>query len=152
YRCGARLDDIAGVTFRRGCEVFPNPNAPVIEGLDQVPLPAVDLDAQLKDRDGIHLEIGPGGAFAGTVCSNNDFFRRNFRLKSAAQTIAEMQSIRQQYGITYFSMIHDMYTANRKKVVEFCDALLACGEEFTWGCSARTDCIDDELIGLMAKA
>src|SRR5262249_59730011 len=100
-------------TFRRGCEVVRNPNAPVIEDLDQVPLPAFDLDAKLKDRDGIHLEIGRGCPFACTFCSTNDFFRRNFRLKSAAQTIAEMQSIRQQYGITYFSMIHDMYTVNR---------------------------------------
>lgn len=148
----ASLDNIAGVTFRRGHDVVRNPNGPVVEDLDRVPLPAFDLDAKLKDRDGIHLEIGRGCPFACTFCSTNDFFRRNFRLKSTGQTIAEMRSIKQQYGITYFSMIHDMYTVNRKKVVEFCDALLACGEEYTWGCSARTDCIDDELIGLMAKA
>ena len=45
-----------------------------------------------------------------------------------------------------------MYTIDRKKVVAFCEAILASGEKFTWGCSARTDCIDDDLLQLMASA
>src|SRR6185295_13886713 len=43
-------------------------------------------------------------------------------------------------------------TIDRKKVVAFCDAVVESGEKFTWGCSARTDCIDDELLELMARA
>src|SRR5437667_9243985 len=45
-----------------------------------------------------------------------------------------------------------MYTIDRKKVISFCQALIEHGKEFTWGCSARTDCVDDELIALMAEA
>jgi len=30
--------------------------------------------------------------------------------------------------------------------------ILASGEKSTWGCSARTDCVDDELLELMASA
>jgi radical SAM family protein len=48
--------------------------------------------------------------------------------------------------------VHDMFTVDRKRVVEFCEALLESQEEFTWGSSARTDCIDEELIALMARA
>ncbi len=145
-------ENIPGITFRRGNNVIRNKNAPAIENLDRLPLPAIDLDPDLKGRGGIHLEVGRGCPFACTFCSTNDFFRRNFRLKSAEEMIREMKLIKKEYGISYFSLIHDMYTVDRKKVVAFCEALLECGEEFTWGCSARTDCIDDELIGLMAKA
>lgn len=66
--------------------------------------------------------------------------------------IAEISAIKRDYGLKYFSLVHDMYTIDRKKVVAFCDAILASGESFTWGCSARTDCVDDELLGLMANA
>jgi radical SAM superfamily enzyme YgiQ (UPF0313 family) len=45
-----------------------------------------------------------------------------------------------------------MFTVDRKKVVEFCEALLSCDEEFHWSCSARTDRVDEELIALMAQA
>src|SRR5215510_5690551 len=141
-----------GITFRRDDQVIRNPNAPVVEDLDRLPLPAFDLDLRLKDRGGVHLEIGRGCPFACTFCSTNDFFRRNFRLKSPSTMIADIASIKKEYGLNYFSLVHDMYTIDRKKVVAFCEAILASGEKFTWGCSARTDCIDDDLLKLMASA
>jgi len=45
-----------------------------------------------------------------------------------------------------------MFTVDRKRVVAFCEALLQSPDKFYWGCSARTDCIDEELIELMASA
>jgi len=147
-----RWESIHGITFRREHEVIRNPNAPVVENLDRLPLPAFDLDLRIRDRNGIHLEIGRGCPFACTFCSTNDFFRRNFRLKSPATMIADITSLKKEYGLNYFSLVHDMYTIDRKKVVAFCEAILASGEKFTWGCSARTDCIDDELLELMASA
>jgi radical SAM superfamily enzyme YgiQ (UPF0313 family) len=147
-----KIESIPGITFRRGDEVTRNQNAPVVHDLDRLPMPAFELDANLKDRGGIHLEIGRGCPFACTFCSTNDFFRRNFRLKSPQKMIEEISFIRNEYGIEYFSLVHDMYTVDRKKVVAFCQAIIESGEKFTWGCSARTDCIDDELIALMASA
>ena len=141
-----------GITFRRGDEVIRNPNAPVVENLDRLPLPAFDLDLRIRDRGGVHLEIGRGCPFACTFCSTNDFFRRNFRLKSPSTMVADIASLKKKYGLNYFSLVHDMYTIDRKKVVAFCEAILASGEKFTWGCSARTDCIDDDLLQLMASA
>jgi radical SAM superfamily enzyme YgiQ (UPF0313 family) len=143
---------IPGITFRKGAEVIRNKNASVVADLDQLPLPAFDLDLRIKDRGGIHLEIGRGCPFACTFCSTNDFFRRNFRLKSPPKMIDEISVLKKEYGLNYFSLIHDMYTIDRKKVVAFCKAILDSGEKFTWGCSARTDCIDDDLIALMAQA
>ena len=143
---------LPGITFRKGAQVIRNENAPVVADLDQVPLPAFDLDLRIKERGGIHLEIGRGCPFACTFCSTNDFFRRNFRLKSPPKMIDEISSLKKEYGLNYFSLIHDMYTIDRKKVVAFCKAILDSGEKFTWGCSARTDCIDDDLIALMAEA
>src|SRR5262249_27510085 len=84
--------------------------------------------------------------------STNDFFRRNFRLKSTEKMIEDMRYLKKTYGINNFSLVHDMYTVNRKKVVEFCEALLDIDEDFLWSCSARTDGVDSELLALMAEA
>jgi radical SAM superfamily enzyme YgiQ (UPF0313 family) len=145
-------EELSGITFRRGGDVIRNQNALVVADLNRLPLPAFDLDSKIQDRGGIHLEIGRGCPFACTFCSTNDFFRRNFRLKSPERMIADISALKKEYGIEYFSLVHDMYTIDRKKVVAFCEAILQSGEKFTWGCSARTDCIDDELIALMAQA
>jgi len=148
----SRWQSLSGITFRRGEDVIRNPNARVVENLDRLPMPAFELDASIRARKGIHLEAGRGCPFVCTFCSTNDFFRRNFRLKSSHTLIEQISALKKEYGIDYFSLVHDMYTVDRKKVVEFCDAISASGEKFTWGCSARTDCIDDDLLGLMASA
>jgi radical SAM superfamily enzyme YgiQ (UPF0313 family) len=144
--------EVPGVTFRRGNEIVRGPSAPVIQDLDDLPFPAFHLYPYMKGAGYIPLELGRGCPFACTFCSTNDFFRRRFRLKTPAHMISEMRKAKETYGLNQFDLVHDMFTVDRKRVVAFCEELLKCQEKFFWGCSARTDCIDDELIALMAKA
>ena len=147
-----RLKNVRGITFRDRRRVIRNPNAPVIADLDSLPLPAFHLYPGMEKGHYIPLEVGRGCPFACTFCSTNDFFRRRFRLKSPARLLEQMTVLAQSYGVTRFDLIHDMFTVNRQKVVDFCEALLGSGKDFTWSCSARTDCVDDDLIALMSKA
>ena len=148
------LAAVPGITFRRNedGEILRNPDAPLVADLDALPFPAFHLFPDVRFCRHFPLELGRGCPFACTFCSTNDFFRRRFRLKSPAQMIADMRRVKQTYGINSFELVHDMFTVDRKRVVEFCEALLESKEEFTWGSSARTDCIDEELIALMARA
>ncbi len=148
------LAAVPGITFRRdeNGEIVRNPDAAPVLDLDALPFPAFHLFPDVRFCRHFPLELGRGCPFSCTFCSTNDFFRRRFRLKSPAHMIAEMRRVRQAYGINSFELVHDMFTVDRKRVVEFCEALLESKEEFTWGCSARTDCIDEELIALMARA
>jgi radical SAM superfamily enzyme YgiQ (UPF0313 family) len=66
--------------------------------------------------------------------------------------LEEMRSAKAIYGIDTFDLVHDMFTVDRKRVAAFCEALLESSDKFYWGCSARTDCIDEGLIELMASA
>lgn len=151
---GRSLAEIPGITFRRheDGEIVRTPDAPLVADLDALPFPAFHLFPDVRFCRHFPLELGRGCPFSCTFCSTNDFFRRRFRLKSPAQMIADMRRVKQTYGISSFELVHDMFTVDRKRVVEFCEALLESGEEFTWGSSARTDCVDEELIALMAKA
>lgn len=146
------LASLSGITYRQGSEVVRNPNAPVIEDLDSLPMPAFHLYPHIKDCIYAPIEAGRGCPFACSFCSTNDFFRRRFRLKSPDILVEQMRSIKKTYGIDTFDLIHDMFTVDRKKVVAFCDAVESSGEELYWSCSARTDCIDDDLIARMADA
>jgi hypothetical protein len=147
-----QLKNVPGITFRDCGKVVRNPNAPVIADLDSLPLPAFHLYPGMEKGRYIPLELGRGCPFSCTFCSTNDFFRRRFRLKSPARLLEQMTFLAQSYGITRFDLIHDMFTVDRRRVVDFCQALLRSGQDFTWNCSARTDCVDDDLIALMSKA
>src|SRR5213075_2597515 len=152
---GGRLHQVAGLTYRDASQVRRNGNAPVIADLDALLSPAYHLTQYLEGARIASLELGRGCPFSCTFCSTNDFFRRNFRLKSPAQMVADMRRVKQTYGINSFELVHDMFTVDRKRVVAFCEALLESKRKnpedaFIWGCSARTDCVDEELIELMS--
>jgi len=143
---------VPGLTYRIGPELRRNLKAPVIEDLDALPSPAYHLTDYLHGADKADLELGRGCPFACTFCSTNDFFRRRFRLRSPERILRDMRMIASTYSIRDFELVHDMFTVDRRRVDEFCQAMIASGDGFTWSCSARTDCIDEELLELMARA
>jgi radical SAM superfamily enzyme YgiQ (UPF0313 family) len=149
---GHPLDNVPGITFRHDGKIARTPDGGGITDLDSLPFPAFHLVPDMEKCRFMPLELGRGCPFACTFCSTNDFFRRRFRLKSPARMLEEMRWVKATYGIDTFELVHDMFTVDRKRVVAFCEALLAAPDKFTWGCSARTDCIDEELINLMASA
>jgi radical SAM superfamily enzyme YgiQ (UPF0313 family) len=147
-----QLKNVPGVTFRAGGKVIRNPSAPAIADLDSLPLPAFHLYPGIEKGRYIPLELGRGCPFSCTFCSTNDFFRRRFRLRSPGRLLEQMTFLEQSHRVTQFDLIHDMFTVDRRKVVDFCETLLSSGKDFTWSCSARTDCVDDDLIALMSRA
>ena len=147
-----RMDRVPGLTYRAKGQPRRNPNAPVIRNLDALAAPAYHLTGELEGAHRAALEMGRGCPFACTFCSTNDFFRRNFRLRSPERILCDMQGLATAYGISDFDLIHDMFTVDRRRVVAFCEAMIGSGEKFTWSCSARTDCVDEPLLELMARA
>jgi radical SAM superfamily enzyme YgiQ (UPF0313 family) len=145
-------EGVPGLTYRRAGKAVRNASAPAIADLDRLPLPAFHLYPDLKHCRFVPLELGRGCPFGCTFCSTNEFFSRRFRLKSPARMIEQMRHVKRTYGIGTFNLVHDMFTVDRKRLAAFCQALLESGETFCWNCSARTDCIDEELIALMARA
>jgi radical SAM superfamily enzyme YgiQ (UPF0313 family) len=143
---------VGGLTYRDGAAIRRNANAPVIEDLDSLPAPAYHLSNYLQNAKTASIELGRGCPFSCTFCSTNDFFRRRFRLRSPARVLKEMREIWAVYGIRHFELVHDMFTVDRKRVVAFCEEMLGSDEGFTWDCSARTDCVDEELLELMARS
>ncbi len=147
-----RLHQVAGLTYRDASEVRRNGNAPVIDDLDALPSPAYHLSQYLEDVKIASLELGRGCPFSCTFCSTNDFFRRNFRLRSPARVLRDMRAIAEKYSIKHFDLVHDMFTVDKRRVAAFCEAMAASGEGFTWSCSARTDCVDEPLLELMVRS
>src|SRR5688572_4567698 len=116
-------ENIAGITYRKSNAVVRNPNAPVIEELDRLPMAAFHLYSHTEGCSYAPLEAGRGCPFACSFCSTNDFFRRRFRMKSPQVLVDQMKAMKARYGIDSFDLIHDMFTVDRKKVVSFCEAI-----------------------------
>jgi len=148
---GRRFDDIPGVSWRTPKGLRFNDGKPKVADLDSLPIasydyyPIAELGLSL-----LRIEAGRGCPFHCTFCSTAGFFQRAFRLKSAARLVRELDLLHARYGISEFKLDHDMFTVNRRKVVEFCEAV--SGRGYRWRASARVDGVDEELLEIMAAS
>ena len=148
-----RFQEISGLSWRgsRALGLQFNPGKPIVQDLDRLPLvnydhyPVADLELDL-----LRIEAGRGCPFMCTFCSTASFFQRSFRLKSAARMVMELDRLRERYGFSDFKLDHDLFTVNRGKILEFCEAVK--DRSYRWRASARIDCVDEELLRKMAEA
>lgn len=148
---------IDGLVYRDGANIMKNPRPQMIQDLDSLP----DIDYSLLDfqddksvvmQRAFPVDVGRGCPFGCTFCSTKNFWGRHYRLKSAERIIHEIKNIHDKFGIENFSFEHDMFTLNRQKVIDICHMLKQIGFPIQWGCSARVDCLDKELIDIMIDA
>ncbi|MDJ0853100.1 MAG: radical SAM protein [Myxococcota bacterium] len=148
---GRRFDRVPGVSYRRRGRVERNAGVSLIENLDELPVPAYRHHPVAElGLDSLRVEAGRGCPFQCTFCSTATFFGRRYRLKTAERLVAELDFLRDTYGVTDFALTHDLFTVDRRKVREFCEAVRERG--YTWKCSARMDCVDAELLEEMAAS
>ncbi len=104
------------------------------------------------DRRQAAIEVGRGCPYNCSYCSTQEFFGRKFRLKKTDQILLEVERLVRTRGVEHLDFVHDMFTCDRKRVVEICQALKQSSLHVKWSCSARPDSVDMELLRLLNQA
>ncbi|MGA2291517.1 B12-binding domain-containing radical SAM protein, partial [Bradyrhizobium sp.] len=145
------FEGVPGISFVSNGTFKTNSGNSLIANLDNLPIPAYHRYPIMElGLTSLRVDAGRGCPFQCTFCSTASFFGRQYRLKSADRLRRELDHLNAIYGVSDFSLTHDLFTVNRRKVLEFCDAVE--GRGYTWKCSARQDCVDDELLARMRKS
>ena len=148
---GKDLSAIPGISYREGSRVCRSAIDGGVMDVDRLPMAAFHFYPidELGLRS-MRVEAGRGCPFHCTFCSTATFFGRKYRVKAAGKLVGELTTLNRTYNITDFSLQHDLFTVNRRKVLEFCEEVRSCS--FSWTCSARVDCVDSELLREMARS
>jgi radical SAM superfamily enzyme YgiQ (UPF0313 family) len=142
---------VPGVTYRAGGGIVCNPGGASIDDLDTLPLADYShYPIRELGLSNLRVEAGRGCPYECTFCSTSTFFGRRYRLKSVPRLVAELHSLRERFGVSNFGLTHDLFTVNKSKVRDFCDGIR--GRDLQWSCSARTDCVDPDLLAEMRAA
>lgn len=147
--------EIPGLAYRQDRSVVKTAPRKLLTDLDQLPQPA----RHLKSSVGIDLELQPefvvtarGCPSACHFCSSPAFWGRKVRFRSPRAIVDEILYIRQQFGLIYFSIRDDTFTADRKRTMEFCTLLIERRANILWNCQSRVNAIDEELLVMMKMA
>jgi radical SAM superfamily enzyme YgiQ (UPF0313 family) len=151
---GGELATCPGLTYRHDGTVRTTPRSTTLVDMDDLPFPAYDLyrDVLYESEDTIPLDVGRGCPFSCTFCSTSLFWKRTYRLKSATKLLGEIRTLMHDYHVRRFQFPHDMFTFDKRKVLAFCNAIVEANIDIDWLCSARIDCVDDELLSAMKAA
>jgi radical SAM superfamily enzyme YgiQ (UPF0313 family) len=154
-KAGGGCKNISGIAFRNSGGIVTTQPRSNLEDLDKLPLPAqylnlsVGLDVDLQSEFIVTTRGCPSTCY---FCSSPDFWGRKVRFRSPHAIVEEILYIRQKYGIIYFSIRDDTFTADRKRVLEFCRQLQSQNVNILWNCQSRVTAIDEELVIEMKRA
>lgn len=146
---------VPGLVYKDQDKVVVNPRPALLQDLDSLPYIDYSLydDASAgRKTDAFQVDVGRGCPFACTYCSTKTFWGRKYRLKSPKRIVDEIEHAYRNLGSTLFVFDHDMFTMDRKKVIETCRLIKQLNLPIKWKCSARIDCIDESLIDIMVDA
>jgi len=151
---GGDLSKVAGAAYRSGGEIHINAQAELLtdeELIDSTVYDYTPFSSEAIEKNA-YLEGGRGCPFGCTFCSTNSFWGRKYRLKPIEALIDEMDRIHEIYGTNDFSILHDHFTTDKRRIKEFCRLLIANDRGYFWSCSGRADSFDDELLDLLKEA
>jgi radical SAM superfamily enzyme YgiQ (UPF0313 family) len=161
------LTTIKGLAYRDGSHIVLNEPRPLIEDLDQLPIPAYDLFPMDKYVGYTYIKPytetwNSRGCPAGCVfCyewsqfdprSRNDL--RNYRARSGKLVAQEMEILAKDYGLHSVVMMDDAFNVRRERVIEFCQEMIGKELGLQWIMLGRAPNYirDRDLFPLMKEA
>ncbi|MCX5849046.1 MAG: radical SAM protein [Deltaproteobacteria bacterium] len=158
---GTPFNLIPNLTWRNSeGEIIINSDCETFADLNNFPFPAYDkLPMHLyhsalgaaRQEPSIGMVTSRGCPGKCTFCFSG-MFGSQIRFMSPVRIIQHIEHLRKNYGIREISFYDDTFTADKQRIAELCQLILAEKIKFTWSCFARVDTVNPELLLLMKKA
>jgi len=117
-----------------------------ISDLDSLPYPDYDLFDMGRYLDilgGLEVISSRGCLFRCSFCIHGAPYAPRFRQKSVKYFVKELNHLANRYKIDNFFFQDDMFTANKKWITEFAEAMKE--NQFTFTCNARPETIKEDV-------
>ena len=168
-KAGGKTDDykIDGLWYIKDDKVISNPQPPLVENLDELPMVAWDLLPMDKYRAHNwhcfgHLDqrqpyaviyTSLGCPFSCTFCCINAIFgRRGIRYRSPKKVIEEIDYLVKNYNVKNIKILDEMFVLNEDHVIELCDLIIERDYDLNMWAYARIDTINENMLKKMKQA
>lgn len=147
------ITNVPGVITRD----FSNLPSPLIDELDSIPFPARHLLPNERYRyilssGKVTTMFTSRGCPYHCVFCDKAVFGSKWRARSAANVLDEIELVRRDYGIDSIIFYDDLFTLDKKRVLEICQGIIDRELKIEWKCEGRVNLADKETLTLMKKA
>jgi len=150
---GGDLAGVQNLCYLEGETVRQNPWRPLVENLDDLPIPDYDVVHGWAARPGrrwMSIATSRGCPFNCRFCAVIKLFGRKYRYNSVDRVLAEIRQNGLKAHHVFFC--DDNFTADRGRIKELCQRLLQEDLKIEWSAQVRVEAAkDEELMDLMAR-
>lgn len=150
---------VPGLYYReQDGKIASGPPPALVDDLDSLLPPSYHLAPDLGQyfrlslRPTILIDSGRGCPFSCEFCQATLMGDHKVRYRTVTSLVDELRRYCARYGQYEAYFIHDLFTARRSFVEEFCTAMIREHLGVQWHCRCRLDQVDPELLTRMSQA
>lgn len=158
---------IEGLWYMKDGKVVSNPRAPLVQDLDQLPMPAWDLLPMKKYRAHnwhcLHnikerqpyavIYTSLGCPFKCSFCCINALFGKpGIRYRSPELVIGEIDYLVKNYNMKNIKLLDEMFVLKESHVVRLCDLIIKRGYDLNMWAYARVNTVNETMLQKMKQA
>jgi len=166
-KAGGRDHDIQGLWYKREGKAYGNPPAPLLQNLDELPMPAWDLLLMKKYRahnwhcfDNIKARQPYGIIYTSLgcpfrcnfCCINAIFGNPGIRYRSPENVVAEIDYLVNHHNIRNIKIIDEMFALNETRVSRLCNLIIERRYNLNMWAYARINTITPIMLDKMKQA
>lgn len=155
--------EVSGIMCVRNGKIISALPRELERNIDNFPPPAIDLlpmdkyrmspDVKFGNKVGV-LTTARGCPYDCIFCSNRLLTRGKYRAHSFDRVCSEIKELIEKYKVNQIIIIDDNYSVNLKRAKQLCKKFIKMDfhKQVSFMAEARVDCVDEELLNLMAEA
>lgn len=151
------LADIKGLAYTDGGELRINPPRDFLDinSLDyRLPYELLGLD--FKQLSNMSIHTSRGCPYRCGFCYSTIYCKRKYRAKNADLVVAELEYVRNKFGIRNLGFgAEDEFFIDTKRVAAICEKIIEKNLDITWSSFCRFDSldrVDDNFLDLIKRA
>jgi len=154
--------EIKGLIWKNKEDVMVNEPRPKMSDLDSLPFPAYEKlkgfprDYHLPlfsyiNTPGATMITSRGCMYQCSYCDRS-VFKKGFRYNSADYIYDHMKHLREKFGVRHVNIYDDLFTANRRRIVDLCEKLKRYPLGIHFNCAVRVGYSDEDLLTMLKNA
>jgi anaerobic magnesium-protoporphyrin IX monomethyl ester cyclase len=152
---GKGIHQVPGIAFANGNTVIKTSPRPLMENLDDLPLPARELLPMARYQAlGTPCTVitSRGCPYNCIFCSGHRMFGPKVRFRSPELIVNEIEKLQRDFGLAKINIVDDTFTVNHHHARAVCEEILRRNLNIKWSVFARVDRISEDLARLMKRA
>jgi radical SAM superfamily enzyme YgiQ (UPF0313 family) len=149
-----KLKNINGISYKVGKKVINNPPQRFIQPLDKLPFPDWDIcpDYYPVFKGYGYLLTSRGCPFRCTFCVSSKTLGKPWRAYSPKRVLDELEWLIEKYNAKNLIFVDENFCLDKKRVIDICNGIIERGLDIIFGCDARIDAVDKEILTALKKA